>query len=94
MQDSSKQPGFTKWPTPADKLWIHFKSVLTVFEPPIPCVKYKLNRDTVSMIENLFARHQANMKLNCLKVLLLIDDRFKQQNWPYSNTDDMRVTNE
>ena len=64
MQDSTKQPGFIKWPTPADKLWIQFKSVLAVIEPPIPCGKsqrqYKLNGDTVSMIESLFTRHQAN----------------------------------
>ena len=37
MQDSTKQPGFIKWLTPADKLWIHYKSVLTVIDPPIHC---------------------------------------------------------
>ena len=50
MQDSTKQTGFMKWPTPADKLWIQFKSVLAVIEPSIPCGKsqrqYKLNEDT------------------------------------------------
>lgn len=39
MQDSTKQPGFIKWPTPANKLWIQFKSVLAVIEPPIACEK-------------------------------------------------------
>lgn len=64
MQDSTKQPGFIKWTTPANKLWIQFKSVLAIIEPPIPCGKshqqYKLNGDTVLMIERLLAHHQAN----------------------------------
>ena len=64
MQDSTKQPAFIKRPTPADKLWIQFKSVLAVIEPPIPCGKsqrqYKLIGDTVYMIESLFTCHQAN----------------------------------
>ena len=51
MQDSTKQPAFIKRPTPADKLWIQFKSVFAVIEPPIPCGKsqrqYKLIGDTV-----------------------------------------------
>lgn len=65
MHNSTKQAGFIKWPTPAKKIWMDFKSVLAVIEPPVPCGKtqrqYKLNGDTVSMIESLFDRHQANM---------------------------------
>ena len=39
MHDSTKQAGFIKWPTPADTIWMDFKSVLAVIEPPVPCGK-------------------------------------------------------
>lgn len=68
MQSTTKQVGFLKWPTPADQVWIDFKSILVTIEPPFPSGKtkrqYKLHDETVAMIEGLFAKQQANKELN------------------------------
>lgn len=65
MHDARRQGGFLKWPTSPDDLWIDLKSVLAIIEAPSPCGRrqrqYKLNADTVSMVESLFTRHQADL---------------------------------
>ena len=64
MQSTTKQVGFLKWPLSEDQVWIDFKSILAIIEPPIPSGKrqrqFRLHDETSAMIEGLFAIHQAN----------------------------------
>ena len=85
MQDSTKQPGFIKWPTPADKLWIQFKSVLAVIEPPIPCGKYQRQ-----YVQAEWGHCVDDWKSVNSPFWFVID--VSSKNWPYSNTEDMKVT--
>ena len=68
MQSTTKQVGFLKWPLSEDQVWIDFKSILAIIEPPIPSGKrqwqFRLHDETSAMIEGLFGKHQANKELN------------------------------
>ena len=57
LQHFSKCDNTLREPLQPDELWIHFAAVLAVIDPPVPTGKrgrqYKLNKDTVDMIEQL-----------------------------------------
>ena len=59
LQHSSKCDDTPREPLQPDERWIYFAAVLAVIDPPVPAGKrgrqYKLNKDTVDMIEQLHA---------------------------------------